>query len=258
MGYRSWRGTGVERRRSHPPSGAPSVLTICDDDGETARQFGRAGDGVVRLVAGVGYHQQPGKRAGEVPTLRADATALPFGDNSFDAVVVLDTLEHIVDELAVIAEIARVLRPDGRVVVRVPQSAPQAWLDSLNLYRYVRDLTRRGKRPRETAGIGWHRHYASAEVVALLEHGGFATTAVRGSGTGLSEIVNLLLLLRFRWLVSDWTGYAGARRWAELLTNLDRRIVMPKWGFWVTIAARRLPDDNGDRTRANGGSADQG
>jgi ubiquinone/menaquinone biosynthesis C-methylase UbiE len=57
--------------------------------------------------------------------LAADATRLPFGDGSFDAVIASEILEHIPDDAAAFAEIARVLRPGGTVVVTVPAWLPE-------------------------------------------------------------------------------------------------------------------------------------
>jgi SAM-dependent methyltransferase len=51
-----------------------------------------------------------------VPT-HGDATALPFADDSMDAVVLTAVLGEIPDQDAAMAEIARVLKPDGRLVV---------------------------------------------------------------------------------------------------------------------------------------------
>lgn len=51
-----------------------------------------------------------------VPT-RGDATALPYEDDSIDAVVLTAVLGEIPDRAAALAEIARVLRPGGRLVV---------------------------------------------------------------------------------------------------------------------------------------------
>ncbi len=45
--------------------------------------------------------------------IRADAYELPFADNSFDAVIAMDFLEHVEDPARVIAEVSRVLRPKG-------------------------------------------------------------------------------------------------------------------------------------------------
>lgn len=46
-----------------------------------------------------------------------EATALPFGDASFDAVVSVQVLEYVGEVEAALAEIHRVLRPGGRVVL---------------------------------------------------------------------------------------------------------------------------------------------
>jgi SAM-dependent methyltransferase len=46
---------------------------------------------------------------------QADAAALPFGDGSFDAVVAAFLMPHVADLPAVCAELARVVRPGGRL-----------------------------------------------------------------------------------------------------------------------------------------------
>lgn len=51
---------------------------------------------------------------------RADALALPFSDEVFDAVFIFDVLEHIEDEAQVLAEIRRVLRPGAKLLMTVP------------------------------------------------------------------------------------------------------------------------------------------
>ncbi len=48
------------------------------------------------------------------------AETLPFADASFDAVVALDVLEHLDDDLAAAREIRRVLKPGGAAVIFVP------------------------------------------------------------------------------------------------------------------------------------------
>jgi ubiquinone/menaquinone biosynthesis C-methylase UbiE len=45
----------------------------------------------------------------------ADAAALPFGDDAFDACQAQTLLEHVADPAAVLAELVRVTRPDGRI-----------------------------------------------------------------------------------------------------------------------------------------------
>ncbi len=49
-----------------------------------------------------------------------EGTHLPFKDSSFDVVTVLDVLEHIDDDLTVMKEIKRVLKPNGYMIATVP------------------------------------------------------------------------------------------------------------------------------------------
>lgn len=57
--------------------------------------------------------------------VEGDATALPFADSSFDRVIVSEVLEHIPDDTAALTEVARILKPDGRVAVTVPRCWPE-------------------------------------------------------------------------------------------------------------------------------------
>jgi 2-polyprenyl-3-methyl-5-hydroxy-6-metoxy-1,4-benzoquinol methylase len=49
-----------------------------------------------------------------------DGARLPFADASFDSVAVVDMLEHVTDEAAFAAELSRILRPAGVLVVNTP------------------------------------------------------------------------------------------------------------------------------------------
>jgi len=52
----------------------------------------------------------------------AGATDLPLADGVVDGLVALNLLEHLADDVAALAEFARVLRPGGRAVVVVPSN----------------------------------------------------------------------------------------------------------------------------------------
>lgn len=48
------------------------------------------------------------------------AEKLPLENNSFDVVIASDVLEHITDDVAVVREVARVLKPGGIFIITVP------------------------------------------------------------------------------------------------------------------------------------------
>ncbi|MGH3049932.1 MAG: class I SAM-dependent methyltransferase, partial [Gaiellaceae bacterium] len=75
-------------------------------------------------VVGVDVDQDALERARErlgIETHHADAEdSLPFGDASFDVVVMGEVLEHLADPAAAVVNVLRVLRPGGRFVGSVP------------------------------------------------------------------------------------------------------------------------------------------
>jgi SAM-dependent methyltransferase len=67
-----------------------------------------------------------------------DGARSPFPDRSFDQVVVVDYLEHIPDDGAFADELARILRPGGRVIINVPHLKPRSLV---NRFRHAIGLT---------------------------------------------------------------------------------------------------------------------
>ena len=91
---------------------------------------------------------------------QADALRLPFRDGAFDAVISSETIEHIPDESAAIAEIARVLRPHGLLFVTVPN----LWnADRLIRIARTRDFTIKLME-------GHAREYSPRHLRRLLRH----------------------------------------------------------------------------------------
>ncbi|MGH7579432.1 MAG: class I SAM-dependent methyltransferase [Gemmatimonadales bacterium] len=67
-----------------------------------------------------------------------DGARTPFPDQAFDQVVVVDYLEHIPDDARFADELARILKPGGRVIINVPHLKPRSLL---NRFRHAIGLT---------------------------------------------------------------------------------------------------------------------
>jgi SAM-dependent methyltransferase len=64
-----------------------------------------------------------GKQLPAVPLVQFDLTHCPLPDAFADVVVLLNVLEHIEDDEAAIAELFRIVRPGGSVIIEVPASS---------------------------------------------------------------------------------------------------------------------------------------
>ncbi|MBC7595562.1 MAG: class I SAM-dependent methyltransferase [Kineosporiaceae bacterium] len=76
-----------------------------------------------------------------INVMRGDATRLPVPDNHFDLAISYDVLEHIADDVAVVEEIKRVLKPGGHVLIAVPAD-PRLWSEHDVAVSHLRRYTR--------------------------------------------------------------------------------------------------------------------
>jgi SAM-dependent methyltransferase len=72
-------------------------------------------------------------KSSRVTFMHYDGKSLPFADASFDAVSMLDVLEHVRDRQTLVSEIVRVLRPGGTWTVTVPYRGAFGWLSPENM-----------------------------------------------------------------------------------------------------------------------------
>ncbi|WP_440008548.1 class I SAM-dependent methyltransferase [Halomicrococcus sp. SG-WS-1] len=93
------------------------VERVVDLAGGTGRAV-RAIDAPERIVLDASLEMLRQARKNGLDCVQGDAARLPLADESVDALVISDALHHVGDVDGALAEAARVLRPDGVLVVR--------------------------------------------------------------------------------------------------------------------------------------------
>lgn len=225
------------------PFGHGRVLDLGCAFGFTTRQLRRRGYATVGVDGSPAYIARARRADPRGTYLVADAAHVPLPDADFDGILFLDVLEHLPDERGAIAEIARLLKPGGTLVLSVPHRGPLTRLDSLNLYaRFVR-ATRHGRFPPEIAATGIHRHYRVEDVCALLGER-FEIRRVTRTGLGLAELINLPLLVLFRWLLPVEPLYATlAFGYYSVYLAEDLAPLGPLGYHLMVVATRRGTDE---------------
>jgi demethylmenaquinone methyltransferase / 2-methoxy-6-polyprenyl-1,4-benzoquinol methylase len=159
------------------------VLDACCGTGDLAVASRRRGASVVGLDFSERMLERARAKRGDVEWVRGDVLAMPFEDESFDAVTVGFGVRNVEDLTAALAEMRRVLRPGGRIgilEITRPRGAMASfyrlWFDRLvpllgrilpggSAYTYLPASVRRFPGPEELS--------------ALLHAAGFANVRVR-------------------------------------------------------------------------------
>ncbi len=118
-------GCGFGRHTYEALKRGAEVLS-CDLAGPELRQV----RDLVRVLMAEGQTDASAMAA----SVQADAVRLPFDDAAFDKVVASEVLEHVHDDATAFAELARVLRPGGRLAVTVP-----SWLSETVCWKLSSD-----------------------------------------------------------------------------------------------------------------------
>jgi demethylmenaquinone methyltransferase/2-methoxy-6-polyprenyl-1,4-benzoquinol methylase len=111
---RSWRRATRAALRLRP---GDRVLDLAAGTAVSTMDLARAGAAAVGCDFSLGMLAQAHTQARRVPLVAGDALALPFADAAFDAVTISFGLRNVADVDTALAELARVTRPGGRLVV---------------------------------------------------------------------------------------------------------------------------------------------
>lgn len=109
-----WRAATV---RAAAPLGGERVLDLAAGTGASSAALSRGGATVVAADFSPGMIEVGRRRHPDIEFVEADAAALPFDDAEFDVVTISFGLRNVEDPRAALAEMSRVLKPGGRVVV---------------------------------------------------------------------------------------------------------------------------------------------
>jgi demethylmenaquinone methyltransferase/2-methoxy-6-polyprenyl-1,4-benzoquinol methylase len=158
------------------------ALDVATGTGDLAFELGRrvgpsgevvAGDFSERMLS-LAREKARAQAAGNVRFETANALALPYHDDEFDAATVGFGARNFADLAGGLREMVRVVRPGGRIVVleiTTPQRPPlstffEVWFDRLvpalgrlagdaQAYTYLPDSVRRFPGPEALAGVLW-------------------------------------------------------------------------------------------------------
>lgn len=122
------------------------------------------------FIAGLGF---AASRLPSAKLMQMDARKIPF-DNEFDVIGAFDVLEHIKEDEDVLAQMCAVLKPDGLMLLTVPQ---HAWLWSpIDEYAFH------------------ERRYAAADIHQKIEGAGFR---VIRSTSFVTTLLPAMMISRF-------------------------------------------------------------
>lgn len=98
-----------------------NILDVgCGADPSYTREIAAMGKQVHGLDYTFNFLRLAQPRSGDMRLVQADATQMPYRDSVFDAAICSETAEHVPDDLGLMREIARVLKPGGLLFFTVP------------------------------------------------------------------------------------------------------------------------------------------
>ncbi|MDH4094550.1 MAG: class I SAM-dependent methyltransferase [Betaproteobacteria bacterium] len=195
--HRLWKAFAVAAARVRP---GERVLDVASGSGDLARALARgAGPGGEVWVTDINLRMLERGRdrlldAGlRLPAVQCDAERLPFADGYFDCVTVAFGLRNMTHKEAALAEMTRVLRPGGRLLVLEFSRVRPALARAYDWYSF-RILPWLGER---VAGDGQAYRYLAesirmhppqAELSAMLERAGLTEVECFNLSAGVAAV----------------------------------------------------------------------
>ena len=235
------------------PAGAAAHLDFGCNKGEFLNKLK---DKKVGRLVGVDVSEEAVRQGQELfPELEIikidEARSLPFDDAAFDSITILDVLEHVYEQAELLAELNRVLKDGGKLVVTVPGRHLFSFLDIGNLkfrfprlhrwyyclkhsreeyeYRYVSNPD--GLIGDVSAKRRWHEHFSRPKLQKLLTGAGFNVIDFDGTGFFSRVIGNVGYFLK--WL-------KPAHRALAKLQSFDNRLFESTNLFCVAKKSRNV------------------
>lgn len=109
-----WRAATV---RAVDPQPGERILDVAAGTGTSSVALQRNGARVVAVDFSPGMIAEGRRKHKKIEFIEADAEKLPFGDNEFDAATISFGLRNVSHPKVALAELYRVLKPGGRLVV---------------------------------------------------------------------------------------------------------------------------------------------
>lgn len=114
-----------------------------------------------------------------------DALNLPFEKHSFDAVCIMDVLEHVPDPRRAVQEALRVLKPGGTFLFHTFNRTPMAWLFAAKgLDWFLRDS--------QTHVHDWKMFIKPRELESWIQSEGFSVSEWQGIHPTLKSVLKLV------------------------------------------------------------------
>jgi demethylmenaquinone methyltransferase/2-methoxy-6-polyprenyl-1,4-benzoquinol methylase len=109
-----WRFATVKAINPKP---GERILDIAAGTGTSAAALAKTGARVIAFDFSPGMIAEGRRRHPDIEFIEGNAEHLPFGDNEFDAVTISFGLRNVNNPQAALAEMYRVLKPGGRLVI---------------------------------------------------------------------------------------------------------------------------------------------